>query len=80
MSLQCHVTGTLDRIDCVTQFTGFEIHARLDVPAGTDPGQARRALEKADHNCLISSSLKAAMHLVAQIDVAAEPVGELTPA
>src|SRR6266545_8422875 len=32
-SLQCDATGTLDRIDHVTQFTGFAIHAHLDVPA-----------------------------------------------
>lgn len=79
-SLQCHVTGTLDRVDRVTQFTGFEMLAHLEVPAGTDPDQARRALEKAEHNCLISSSLKGAVHLVPEVDVAAEPVGELTHA
>lgn len=50
-SLHCHVSGTLDRIDRVTQFTSFEILAHIQVPAGTDPDQARRALEKAEHNC-----------------------------
>src|SRR6478735_7657804 len=35
-SLRCGVTGTLDRIDNVTQFTAFEIQACLDVPPGTD--------------------------------------------
>ena len=79
-SLECDVTGTLDRIDRVTQFTSFEIRAHLEIPAGTDPEHARRALEKAEHNCLISNSLKGVIHLVPEIDVAAEPVGELTRA
>jgi organic hydroperoxide reductase OsmC/OhrA len=77
-SLQCRVSGTLDRIDRVTQFTGFEVHATLTVPPGTNPDAARHALEKADRVCLISNSLKGATRLVATIDVA--DVGELTPA
>jgi uncharacterized OsmC-like protein len=73
-SLRCQVTGTLDRIDRITQFTGFEVHATLGVPAGTDPERARHALEKAEQNCLIANSLKAPIHLVPEIAVAAEPV------
>src|SRR3954462_13412206 len=45
IALQCRVTGTLDRIDGVTQFTAFEADARLGVPTGTDPDRARRVLE-----------------------------------
>jgi peroxiredoxin-like protein len=62
-SLACEGDGTLDRIDRVTQFTVFEVRAHLVVPAGTDVDRARRALEKAEQNCLISNSLKAAIHL-----------------
>ena len=76
-SLQCRVTGTLDRIDRITQFTGFEVHATLGVPAGTDPERARRALEKAERNCLIANSLKAPIHLVPEIAVSADPVAVL---
>jgi organic hydroperoxide reductase OsmC/OhrA len=76
-SLQCHVTGTLDRIDRVTQFTSFEILAHIQVPAGTDPDHARRALDKAERGCLISNSLKGAIHLVPAIDVVVEADGEL---
>jgi peroxiredoxin-like protein len=79
-SLQCDVTGTLDRIDRVAQFTRFEILAHIQVSADTDPDQVRRALEKAERSCLISNSLKGVMHLVPQIDVAAEVPGELTRA
>jgi organic hydroperoxide reductase OsmC/OhrA len=71
-SLRCRVTGTLDRIDNVTQFTAFTIHARLDVPAGTDPERARRVLDKAEQNCLVACSLKAPIRLLAAIEVAAE--------
>jgi organic hydroperoxide reductase OsmC/OhrA len=76
-SVRCDVTGTLERIDRATQFTAFDLHARLDVPAGTNLDHAQRVLEKAEHNCLITNSLKGAVHLVTDIDVATELVGEL---
>jgi organic hydroperoxide reductase OsmC/OhrA len=79
-SLECDVTGTLDRIERTTRFVAFDIRARLRVPSGTDPERARRALEKAEQNCLISSSLNGAIQLMPTIDVATEPAGELTPA
>jgi organic hydroperoxide reductase OsmC/OhrA len=79
-SLRCDVTGRLDRIHSVTQFTHFDMHAHLAVPGGTDLDRARRALEKAERGCLISNSLKAAIHLELEVDVAAEPVGVLTEA
>jgi organic hydroperoxide reductase OsmC/OhrA len=70
-SLQCDVTGTLDRLDRATQFTQFDICVRLTVPAGTDPDQVRRALERAERGCLISNSLKAAVRLELEVTVAA---------
>jgi organic hydroperoxide reductase OsmC/OhrA len=79
-SIRCDVTGTLDRIDRVTRFTKFVIHACLTVPAGTDHDRARRTLEKAEHNCLISNSLTAAVDLVVDIAVAEEPVALPIPA
>jgi organic hydroperoxide reductase OsmC/OhrA len=66
-ALRADVTGTLDRIDKVTQFTGFELNASLDVPEGTSEEAARRALEKAEQHCLISSSLKGPVHLHAEV-------------
>lgn len=71
ISLESDVTGTLDRIDRVTQFTRFEMTARLVVPAGVDEEAARHALEKAEQNCLISSSLKAAVALDTRVEIAA---------
>ena len=45
ISLDCDVTGTLDRGDRVTQFTRFDVTAHLVVPAGEDADRARQALE-----------------------------------
>ena len=56
-SLESSVTGTLDRVDGKSYFTDFVVQATLHVPVGTDAQKARRALEKAEHVCLISNSL-----------------------
>jgi organic hydroperoxide reductase OsmC/OhrA len=77
-SLECDVTGTLDRIERTTRFVAFDIRAHLDVPNGTDPDRARQVVEKAERGCLISNSLNAAIHLIPTIEVAAEPARELT--
>ena len=69
-SLECAVEGTLDRVERVTQFTGFRVVVSLRVPAGTNPDQARRLLAKAEQGCLITNSLKAASHLEAEVAVA----------
>jgi organic hydroperoxide reductase OsmC/OhrA len=72
-SLRCDVTGTLDRVDRATQFTRFEMRARLTVESGTDPDVARRALEKAERGCLISNSLRADIHLECEVKAAPDP-------
>lgn len=77
--LDCDVTGTLDRVDRVVQFTHFEIRARLGVPAGADSALAIRALEKAHRGCLIANSLKATMDLHPEVYTSTgEPVGAAT--
>jgi peroxiredoxin-like protein len=70
ISLDCDVTGTLDRVDRVTQFTGFDMRAHLMIPAGEDTDRARQALEKAERNCLISRSLKASIALDVTVEIA----------
>jgi len=70
LSLDCDVTGTLDRVDRVMQFTHFDLTAHLVVPAGVNAEAARHALEKAERNCLISSSLKAPVALDAAVESA----------
>lgn len=66
-SLGCKVSGTLDKIGKVTQFTGFDVDVDLMVPQGTDASKANRLLQKAEHHCLITNSLKADSKLVARV-------------
>ena len=70
IALACRVTGTLDRVDRVTQFTGFTIHASLELPADTSVDQAQGLLERAEQGCLIANSLKGAARLETKIEVA----------
>ena len=71
ISLECDVTGKLDRVDRVPQFTRLDIAAHLVVPHGEDAERARRALEKTERACLISSSLKGSIGLDATVEIAA---------
>jgi peroxiredoxin-like protein len=73
VGLRCDVAGTLDRVDRVVQFTRFDLHAHLQVAPGTNTELATRMLEKAEHNCLVSNSLKATVHLTTAVDVASVP-------
>lgn len=70
-SLSCEVDGELDRVERVTQFTGFSVRAELVIPEGMDPAKAERLLHKAEQACLITNSLKAESHLEASVRVAA---------
>lgn len=68
-SVSCDVEGVLDRDDDVTRFLSFRIHAALDVPAGTDEARARRLLNKAEENCLVTRSLTASPTLDVEVRV-----------
>ncbi len=70
VSLSCDVSGTLDKIERVTQFTSFDLSVELSVPAGTDEKKALRLLEKAEHHCLITNSMKAGTRLSAKVQFA----------
>ena len=76
-SLSCSVAGTLDRVERVTQFTAFEVRVELEIALGTDAELARRVVDKAERNCLVSNSLKASVHVVPTITIASEPVRAL---
>lgn len=67
--LTCSVDGTLDKVDRVTQFTGFKVSATLHIPPGSNEEKALRLLEKAEQVCLITNSLKADSHLEATVHV-----------
>jgi len=68
-SLECDVDGILDRLDRTTLFTVFNVHAVLHVPEGTKVDLAQRLLEKAEHLCLITASLKSEIVLTTDIQV-----------
>jgi organic hydroperoxide reductase OsmC/OhrA len=61
--------GTVERIERVTRFTEVTLRAHLRIPDATDQEKARRVLDKAEHSCLISNSLKVPVHLQADVDV-----------
>lgn len=69
ISLTCDVAGTVDRVDRVTQFTEFEVRARLRVPSGARKDQAVRLLTRAEETCLVTNSLKVKPRLESRVDV-----------
>jgi len=69
VNLECVTEGTLERIERVTQFTSFNIQAKLTVNSDIDPEKALKLLEKAESNCLITNSLKASTHLQTEVVV-----------
>lgn len=69
-TLTCEAEGELDKIEKLTQFTGFRVNAKLTVPAGTSEKKAQTILEKAEKYCLITNSMKADSHLQAEVIVA----------
>jgi organic hydroperoxide reductase OsmC/OhrA len=81
-SLTCEMTGTLDRVDRVNQFTAFRAHVRLQIPAGTSSVAAHRLLERAERVCLVTNSLKARTDLLAEVTVGTDvaPSARVSPA
>ena len=78
--LSCEVTGILDRIDRVAQFTQFIVLATLQVPAGTDTEAAERVLHRAESQCLVSNSLKGSLELHAEVILQPERESHAAPA
>lgn len=68
--VSCSVVGVLDKVDGETRFTEFDVDATLAVPAGTDTDKAKRLMEKAEHACLITNSLKADTRLTTEVRTA----------
>ena len=66
-ALDCHVEGTLERVDGQAQFTRFATTARLTVSATADAERARALLERAEHACLVSNSLRGTRTLAVEI-------------
>lgn len=57
--LRVEVSGVLDRVDRVAQFTELAAVLHLTVPPGTDAAAAERLAHKTESACLVSNSLKA---------------------
>jgi organic hydroperoxide reductase OsmC/OhrA len=69
-ALQVNVDGILDRPERATYFTGFNIHAVLDVADGANVQMAERLLEKAEKICLVTASMKSEIVLTTEIRIA----------
>jgi len=67
LSLECRVEGTLERVEGKAQFTKFTSFAKLAVRAGADLAKAQALLERAEHSCLVSNSLRGERVLQAEI-------------
>jgi len=67
VSLAVTCGGTLERPDRVAQFTRFDLHATLMLPAAVSEDQARRILTRAEETCLIARSLKGEAHLEIEV-------------
>ena len=63
------MTGTVNRVDRVTQFTELKVRARLRVLSAANEEQARRLLTKAEETCLVTNSLKVRPHLESVVEI-----------
>jgi organic hydroperoxide reductase OsmC/OhrA len=70
--LDCRVEGTLERVEGQTWFTRFATFATLTVAPGADAAQARALLERAEHACLVSNSLRGTRSLAVEIVAGAQ--------
>jgi organic hydroperoxide reductase OsmC/OhrA len=68
-AMHCEASGTLDRVENVSQFTDLDLRVHVEVPPGVELERARRVVEKAERNCLIANSLKATMHFDNEVEV-----------
>jgi organic hydroperoxide reductase OsmC/OhrA len=71
LKLECRVEGTLERVETQAQFTRFASFATLTVLPGADVAKARSLLERAEHACLVSNSLRGARSLEVEVLVEA---------
>ncbi len=69
VSLECKVDAVLEKVEKVTQFTEFHETVVLEIPEGGDEKKAMRLLERAEHVCLITNSMKGTTHLDATVKV-----------
>jgi peroxiredoxin-like protein len=73
VDVRAEADGVLDRREGVTRFTEIVLRPTVTVRAGVDRERVRRAIEKAERNCLISASLSTPVHLESIVSEAHEP-------
>lgn len=62
-SYESKAEGRLELVDGKFQFTAITIRPTITLPVGGDAAKARELIKKAEQNCLISNSMKAAVTL-----------------
>jgi organic hydroperoxide reductase OsmC/OhrA len=67
VKLDCRVEGTLERLEGISQFTRYLTLATLTVPASADTAKARSLLERTEHTCLVTNSLRGTHDLKAEV-------------
>jgi organic hydroperoxide reductase OsmC/OhrA len=72
LNLDCRVEGTLERAEGESRFTRYMTFATLTVSEGSDVAKARGLLERAEHSCLVSNSLRGARTL--ELEVVTTPL------
>ena len=70
-SISCVSEGTLDRQDRKIRFTNILTKAKLTIPPEQDSEAAAKALDKAEHSCLVTNSLSCESQLEFEIIEAA---------
>ena len=66
-SYESTAEGRLEIVEGKFQFTAITIRPSIILKPGGDPARAKELIEKAEHNCLISNSMKAKVTLEATI-------------
>ncbi len=66
-SYESTAEGRLEIVEGKFQFTTITIRPSIILKPGGDPARAKELIEKAEHNCLISNSMKAKVTLEATI-------------
>lgn len=62
-SYESTAEGRLEIVEGKFQFTAITIRPSITLKPGGDAGKAKELIEKAEHNCLISNSMKAKVTL-----------------
>ena len=62
-SYESTAEGRLELVEGKFQFTAITIRPSITLKVGSDAAKAKELIEKAEHNCLISNSMKATVTL-----------------